>query len=109
MEKLAVMELCQKSESNRGSRNSQGRAKGISGLAEDKSAGRRRCLVKRTFLVLLTTIFLQNSAHAADKLRIGFSELIASYSSLPVGQKRGFLQEDRKSTRLNSSHLGISY
>jgi NitT/TauT family transport system substrate-binding protein len=45
-------------------------------------------------LVLLTIICLQNSAQAADRLRIGFSELIASYSSLPLGQKRGFLQEE---------------
>ena len=50
--------------------------------------------MKRIFLVLLTIIFLQNSAQAADRLRIGFSELIASYSSLPLGQKRGFLQEE---------------
>ena len=46
------------------------------------------------FIVLLTIILLQNSAQAADKLRIGFSELIASYSTLPLGQKRGFLQEE---------------
>ena len=46
------------------------------------------------FVVLLTIVFLQNSAQAADKIRIGFSELIASYSSLPLGQKRGFLQEE---------------
>jgi len=46
------------------------------------------------FMVLLTIILLQNSAQAADKLRIGFSELIASYSTLPLGQKRGFLQEE---------------
>ena len=46
------------------------------------------------FVVLLTIIFLQNSAQAADRLRIGFSELIASYSSLPLGQKRGFFQEE---------------
>ena len=45
-------------------------------------------------LVLLAIIFLQNSAQAADRLRIGFSELIASYSTLPLGQKRGFLQEE---------------
>jgi ABC-type nitrate/sulfonate/bicarbonate transport system substrate-binding protein len=48
----------------------------------------------KIFVVLLTIFFLQNSAQAADKIRIGFSALIASYSSLPLGQKRGFLQEE---------------
>src|SRR5215475_9637951 len=71
-----------------------GTRKGILGLPEDKSAGRRRCLVKRIFLVLLTIIFLRDSAHATDSTRIGFSALIASYSSLPLGQKKGFLQEE---------------
>jgi ABC-type nitrate/sulfonate/bicarbonate transport system substrate-binding protein len=46
------------------------------------------------FVVLIIIVFLQNPAQAADKIRIGFSELIASYSSLPLGQKRGFLQEE---------------
>jgi hypothetical protein len=46
------------------------------------------------FILLLTIILLQNYAQAADRLRIGFSELIASYSTLPLGQKRGFLQEE---------------
>ena len=50
--------------------------------------------MKRIFLMLLTIIFLQNSAQAEDRIRIGFSALIASYSSLPLGQKRGFLQEE---------------
>ena len=45
-------------------------------------------------LVLLAIVFLQNSAQAADRLRIGFGELVASYISLPLGQKRGFLQEE---------------
>jgi len=46
------------------------------------------------FMVLLTIIFLLNSAQAEDRIRIGFSAVIASYSTLPVGQKRGFLQEE---------------
>src|SRR5262245_39617688 len=41
-------------------------------LEEDKSAGRRRCLVKRILLVLLTIIFLRDSAQATDSTRIGF-------------------------------------
>ena len=44
--------------------------------------------------MLLTVIFLQDSAQATDSTRIGFSALIGSYSSLPLGQKRGFLQEE---------------
>jgi NitT/TauT family transport system substrate-binding protein len=48
----------------------------------------------KIFVVLLTIVFLQNSAQAEDRIRIGFSALIASYSSLPLGQKRGFLQEE---------------
>ena len=50
--------------------------------------------MKRIFLAALTFYVLPLPAHAADKVRIGFSELIASYSTLPVGQKRGFLQEE---------------
>ena len=46
------------------------------------------------FMVLLTIIFLQNSAQAEDRIRVGFSAVIASYSTLPLGQKRGFLQEE---------------
>ena len=50
--------------------------------------------MNKIFVVLLTIVFLQNSAQAEDRIRIGFSELIASYSSLPLGQRRGFLQEE---------------
>jgi ABC-type nitrate/sulfonate/bicarbonate transport system substrate-binding protein len=50
--------------------------------------------MNKIFFALVTVWVLQAPAHAADKIRIGFSELIASYSSLPVGQKRGFMQEE---------------
>src|SRR5215470_9501073 len=50
--------------------------------------------MKQIFLAVLSICLFDASAHGADKIRIGFSELIASYSSLPVGQKRGFLQEE---------------
>jgi ABC-type nitrate/sulfonate/bicarbonate transport system substrate-binding protein len=50
--------------------------------------------MKKIFLALLTIIFLQNTAQAADRLRIGFPNLVASYISLPLGQKRSFLQEE---------------
>ena len=35
------------------------------------------------FMILLTVIFLQQSAEAADRVRIGFEALVASYISLP--------------------------
>ncbi len=50
--------------------------------------------MKKIFLALLSVCVLHGSVHAADKLRIGFANLIASYVSLPLGQKRGFLQEE---------------
>ena len=50
--------------------------------------------MKKTLWCLFIILFLQSSVQAADKIRIGFSELIASYSTLPVAQKRGFLQEE---------------
>jgi len=50
--------------------------------------------MKKTLWCLFIILILHSSVHAADKIRIGFSELIASYSTLPVGQKRGFLQEE---------------
>jgi len=49
--------------------------------------------MKQIFLAVFSICLFDASVHGADKIRIGFSELIASYSSLPVGQKRGFLQE----------------
>ena len=50
--------------------------------------------MKQIFLALFSICLFDPSAHGADKIRIGFSELIASYSSLPVAQNRGFLQEE---------------
>src|SRR6266487_4509708 len=50
--------------------------------------------MKRILWCLFVIPILHSSVQAADKIRIGFSALIASYSSLPLGQKRGFLQEE---------------
>ena len=50
--------------------------------------------MKKIISCLFIISILHSSVQAADKIRIGFSELIASYSSLPLGQKRGFLQEE---------------
>jgi len=50
--------------------------------------------MKKIISCLFIISILHSSVQAADKIRIGFSELIASYSSLPLAQKRGFLQEE---------------
>ena len=50
--------------------------------------------MKKIFLALLSSCVLHSSVQAADKIRIGFDGLIASYISLPLGQKKGFLQEE---------------
>ena len=50
--------------------------------------------MKKLLCCLFIIPILHSSVQAADKIRIGFSELIASYSSLPLAQKRGFLQEE---------------
>jgi NitT/TauT family transport system substrate-binding protein len=50
--------------------------------------------MKKIFGCLFIISVLHSPAQATDKIRIGFSELIASYSSLPLAQRRGFLQEE---------------
>jgi len=50
--------------------------------------------MKQIFLAVFSICLFDVSAHGAYKIRIGFSALIASYSSLPLGQKKGFLQEE---------------
>jgi ABC-type nitrate/sulfonate/bicarbonate transport system substrate-binding protein len=45
-------------------------------------------------VVLLTIVFLQNSVHAADKIRIGFPDLAAPFVSLAIADKRVFFQEE---------------
>ena len=45
-------------------------------------------------VVLLTVLFLQNSTHAADKIRIGFSGVTVTAVPLILGEKRGFFQEE---------------
>jgi ABC-type nitrate/sulfonate/bicarbonate transport system substrate-binding protein len=63
-------------------------------LAEDRRAGRRRCLLKKLILALLSICVLHASAHAADKIRIGVPELNAQFIPLALGEKRGFFKED---------------
>jgi ABC-type nitrate/sulfonate/bicarbonate transport system substrate-binding protein len=50
--------------------------------------------MKKILGFLFIIPILHSPVQAADKVRIGFSALIASYSSLPLGQQRGFLQEE---------------
>lgn len=50
--------------------------------------------MKKVSLSLLIILILQTSVNAADKIRIGFPDLAAPFLSLPLGQKRGFLQEE---------------
>jgi ABC-type nitrate/sulfonate/bicarbonate transport system substrate-binding protein len=53
-----------------------------------------RCLMKKLFLALLSICLLHASTYAADKIRIGFGDLAAPFLSLPLGQKRGFFQQE---------------
>ena len=50
------------------------------------------CEVTKILGLLLSTIFLCSSIHAADKIRIG-NPLDAGLVTLPLAQKRGFLKE----------------
>jgi NitT/TauT family transport system substrate-binding protein len=44
--------------------------------------------------LLLNCSFLHGWAQAADKIRIGFPDLAAPFVPLPIGDKRGFFQEE---------------
>jgi ABC-type nitrate/sulfonate/bicarbonate transport system substrate-binding protein len=62
----------------------------------------RRCFAY--IFLLLFGFFLHPSAHAADKIRIGFPDLAAPFVPLAVGDKRGFFQEEgivAESIRMN--------
>src|SRR5262245_8781917 len=45
-------------------------------------------------LLLLSGFLLQSSVHAEDKIRIGFPGVAANFLSVPLGQKKGFFQEE---------------
>src|SRR5262245_60066417 len=61
---------------------------------EPRTWNRVRGDVMFTILGALLSIFvLHTSLHAADKIRIGFPDLAATFVSLAVGEKRGFFQE----------------
>ena len=49
----------------------------------------------RTMLVTLISVFvLDNFVFAADKIRIGIPDFVSQFSTLPLAQKKGFLQEE---------------
>ena len=50
--------------------------------------------MSNVIVVLLTIVFLQNSVHAADKIRIGFQGRAMQFMPLPLGGKRGFFQDE---------------
>lgn len=50
--------------------------------------------MNRVFAVFLTIFVLQASAHAADKIRIGFPDLATLFMSFPLAQKRGFVRQE---------------
>ena len=50
--------------------------------------------MRRLFGVLLASFLLQPSVHAAEKTRIGIPDFTAQFGSLPLAQKKGFLQEE---------------
>ena len=50
--------------------------------------------MKRCFGLALVFCFFPMSVFAADKIRIGFPDLAATFVPLAVGDKRGFFQEE---------------
>ena len=48
----------------------------------------------KTLGALFSIFVLQNSVHAADRIRIGFPDLAAPFVSLAVGQKRDFFVDE---------------
>ena len=50
--------------------------------------------MRRLLVFLLAVFFLPASAQAADKIRIGFPDLAAQFLPLPLGELKGFFQEE---------------
>lgn len=50
--------------------------------------------MNRISLALLTIFVLHASAHAADKIKIGYPDASGTFLSLPLGQKAGFFQKE---------------
>ena len=67
-----------------------------------------RRLIFASLLLLLSGFLLQFSVHAADKIRIGFPAVAANYLSLPLRQKKGFLQEEGLQVELIRMDVGLT-
>ena len=50
--------------------------------------------MRKTLLALLAVLVFDTSALAAEKIRIGFPDLAATFVPLAIADKRGFFQED---------------
>jgi len=50
--------------------------------------------VNKVLVALFTLLILHDSAHAIDKVRIGFPDMAAQFIPVLLGQKRGFFQEE---------------
>jgi NitT/TauT family transport system substrate-binding protein len=50
--------------------------------------------MRRSLGVFLSVIFLHTSAHAVEMIRIGFPDLAAQFLPLPLGEVKGFFQEE---------------
>ena len=50
--------------------------------------------MKKFLAALLVVFLLSASAHAADKIRIGFPDMAAQFVPVPLGQKLGFFREE---------------
>ena len=64
--------------------------------------------MKKIFTALLSVFVLQCSVHAEDKIRIGFPDLAANFLSLPLGQKKGFFQEEGFQAELIRINPGLT-
>ena len=50
--------------------------------------------MNKIVVALLITFILESPVRAAEKIRIGFPDLAAQFIPLPLGQKRGFFEEE---------------
>ena len=50
--------------------------------------------MSKVLVALFTLLILHESAHAIDKVRIGFPDMAAQFIPLPLAQKLGFFQEE---------------
>ncbi|HMF49150.1 MAG TPA: ABC transporter substrate-binding protein [Candidatus Saccharimonadales bacterium] len=66
--------------------------------------------MRRVLLALMALFIIDSAVHAADKIRIGFPDFVSQFSTLPLAQKKGFLQEEglqAELIRINAT-VGIS-